>query len=257
VGTDKERPAPGARARKWCRDARAAVCDVNETWEHGTVVRATRYPGYYDYNVVLVEGDPAMSAEQLIAAADAGLEGLEHRRLDFEEADAAEAVRADLESAGWETTRLSWMLHSEPLPADAGIEIENVDYDSVRELRVAWHYEEFPPELDPSDYLDAAREVAMRRAVQVIATRDGGDLVGYAQIERIGATAEIDQVYVLPRHRGAGLGAALTRAAIEAAADAADLWIVADDEGRPKELYHRLGFRPAWTSVEFLRLPRA
>lgn len=248
---------PGARARKWRRDAMAAVCDVNEPWEHGTVMRATRYPSYYDYNVVWVEGEPAMSADQLIAAADAGLEGLEHRRLDFERADAAEAVRADLESAGWETTRLSWMLHTEPLPAGAGIEIEDVGYDSVRELRVAWHYEEFPPELDPSDYLDDAREVAMRRAVQVIAARDGDDLVGYAQIERIGATAEVDQVYVLPRHRGAGLGAALTRAAVEAAADAEDLWIVADDEGRPKELYHRLGFRPAWTSVEFLRLPGA
>jgi GNAT superfamily N-acetyltransferase len=247
----------GARARKWCRDARAAVCDVNEPWEHGTVMRATRYPSYYDYNVVLVEGDPAMSAEQLIAAADAGLEGLGHRRLDFERADAAEAVRADLESAGWETTRLSWMLHTEPLPAGAGIGTEDVDYDSVRELRVAWHYEEFPPELDPSDYLDDAREVAMRRAVQMIGVRDGSDLVGFAQIDRIGASAEVDQVYVLPRHRGAGLGGALTRAAVEAAADVEDLWIVADAEGWPKELYHRLGFRPAWTSVEFLRLPGA
>ena len=220
-------------------------------------MRATRYPGYWDYNVVLVDGDPAMSAEQLIAAADAGLEGFKHRRLDFEQADAAEAVRADLESAGWETTRLSWMLHTEPLPAGAEVETEDVGYDAVRELRVAWHSEDFPPEIDPSDYLDDAREVAMRRAVQVIAARDGDDLVGYAQIERIGATAEIAQVYVLPRHRGGGLGTALTRAAVEAAADAEDLWIVADDEGRPKKLYHRLGFRPAWTSVEFLRLPGA
>jgi hypothetical protein len=34
-----------------------------------------------------------------------------------------------------------------------------------------------------------------------------------------------------------------------------DLWIVADDEDRPKELYARLGFRPAWTAMEFQRLP--
>jgi hypothetical protein len=50
-------------------------------------------------------------------------------------------------------------------------------------------------------------------------------------------------------------GTAMTRAAIEAAGDARDLWIVADDEGRPKELYARLGFRPAWVTMEFLRLP--
>jgi hypothetical protein len=39
------------------------------------------------------------------------------------------------------------------------------------------------------------------------------------------------------------------------AGDARDLWIVADDEGRPNELYARLGFRPAWVTMEFLRPP--
>jgi hypothetical protein len=47
----------------------------------------------------------------------------------------------------------------------------------------------------------------------------------------------------------------MTLAAIEAAGHVRDLWIVADDDGRPKQLYARLGFRPAWISMEFLRLP--
>jgi hypothetical protein len=47
----------------------------------------------------------------------------------------------------------------------------------------------------------------------------------------------------------------MTRAAISAAGDVQDLWIVADDEGQPKHLYARLGFRPAWTALEALRLP--
>jgi hypothetical protein len=34
-----------------------------------------------------------------------------------------------------------------------------------------------------------------------------------------------------------------------------DLWIVADDEDRPKELYARLGFRTAWTAMELTRWP--
>jgi hypothetical protein len=37
--------------------------------------------------------------------------------------------------------------------------------------------------------------------------------------------------------------------------DSDDLFICADDEDRPKHLYERLGFRPAWTMTEFLRLP--
>jgi GNAT superfamily N-acetyltransferase len=62
-------------------------------------------------------------------------------------------------------------------------------------------------------------------------------------------------VYVHPECRGRGRGAAMTRAAIAAAAGVRDLWIAADDEDRPKHLYARLGFRPAWTAMEFLRLP--
>jgi ribosomal protein S18 acetylase RimI-like enzyme len=242
------------RARRWRRSAVEAVCDVAEPWEHGTVYRATRYPSYYDFNVVWVSGDPGIGAQELVAAADEGLAGLEHRRLDFELADAAERVRAELEASHWEPTRLVWMRHEAPLPPGPELEVEEVDYDAVLELRLAWHQEDFP-DLDSRDYLANAREVAMTRDVQVIATRDGEDVVGFAQLERSGRGAEISQVYVRPEHRGSGRGTAITRAAVEAAGDVDDLWIVADDEGRPKQLYARLGFRAVWTSAEFLRAP--
>ena len=147
------------------------------------------------------------------------------------------------------------MRHEAPLPRGPGLAVEQVEYDAVLELRRAWHQEDFP-DLDIRDYLANAREVAMTRDVQVIATRDGDDLVGFAQLERSDRGAEISQVYVRPQYRGSGRGTAITRAAIEAAGDVDDLWIVADDEGRPKQLYSRLGFRPAWTSAEFLRAPR-
>jgi ribosomal protein S18 acetylase RimI-like enzyme len=230
-----------------------AVCDVVEPWEHGTVYRASHYPSYYDYNVVWVEGDPGLSAEELIAEADRALGDLEHRRLDFERADAAERVRQALEEARWESTRLSWMRHAAPLPPGPALQVEEVAYDDVIDLRLAWHHEDFP-DLDSRDYIANAREVAMTREVQVIAARAGGELAGFTQLERADGGAEVTQVYVRPEHRGSGLGTALTRAAIEAAGEVGDLWIVADDEGRPKRLYARLGFRPAWISAEFLRV---
>jgi ribosomal protein S18 acetylase RimI-like enzyme len=231
-----------------------AVCDVAEPWEHGIVFRASRYPSYYDFNVVWVEGAPEIGAEALIAAADEGLAGLEHRRLDFELAEAAERVRVDLEAAHWEPTRLLWMRHEAPLPPGPALEVEEVDYDAVLELRLAWHREDFP-NLDSRGYLANAREVATAREVQVIATREGGELVGFAQLERSDRGAEVSQVYVRPEHRGSGRGTAITRAAIEAAGDVDDLWIVADDEGRPKHLYARLGFEPEWTAIQATRLP--
>jgi GNAT superfamily N-acetyltransferase len=242
------------RARDWRLAGMRAVCDVVEPWKHGTVWRATGYPSYYDYNVLWVEGDPGLGADELIAAADAALDGFEHRRIDFERAEAGERVRAELVSAHWEPTRLVWLRHAEPLPPGPEIEVEEVDYDSVIGLRVAWHREDFP-DLDSRDYLDNAREVAMTRDVQVLAVVESDEPIGFAQLERIGDGAEVTQVYVRSDRRGGGRGTAITRAAIEAAGDVDDLWIVADDEDRPKELYGRLGFRPAWTSFEYLRVP--
>jgi GNAT superfamily N-acetyltransferase len=84
---------------------------------------------------------------------------------------------------------------------------------------------------------------------------EGVEPIAFAVVERAGAAAEITAVYVRPDHRGGGRGTALTRAAIEATRDVEDLWISADDEDRPKDLYTRLGFRPAWTALELTRLP--
>jgi ribosomal protein S18 acetylase RimI-like enzyme len=249
-------PDVAARARA-CRNAtQAAICDVVEPWAHGTIVRATRHPSYWDFNLVRVEEDPAMSVEALAAVADEALAGLSHRRLDFDLADAAEPLRAGFEAMGWKTERLIWMRHENRLPPGPDIAVEEVPYDAVHDLRVAWYQEDFPG-MDPGGYHAEAREVALRSGAQVLAVMDGRAPVAYAQLERQGATAEITHVYVHPQYRGAGRGTALTRAATDAAGDARDIWIVADDEGRPKELYARLGFRPAWAMTESLRRPPA
>jgi GNAT superfamily N-acetyltransferase len=243
------------RARAWHHAAQDAVCDVIEPWAHGTVVRATRYPSYWDYNVVRVEEVPKLSVEELVAFADRALAGLAHRRVDFEQAAAAEPLRAGLEDLGWMTERLVWMRHEGPAPPGPAIPVERVPHEAVDDLRVAWHGEDFPD--NPlGDHLAEAREVALLRESEVLAVMDAGRPVAYAQLVLQGGSTEIEQVYVHADHRGKGLGTALTSAAISAARDVEDLWIVADDEGRPKQLYARLGFRPAWTAIQALRLPK-
>jgi ribosomal protein S18 acetylase RimI-like enzyme len=243
-----------ARARAWHHAVQAAICDVIEPWAHGTVVRATRYPEYWDFNAVRVEEEPGTSVEELVAFADEALAEVAHRRIDFEEADSAERLRPEFDARGWRTLRLVWMLHRSAPPAAPDISVEPVPYDAVEELRVAWHAEDFPGH-DLGTHIAEAREVAHRLGAQVLAAREAGAPVAFAQLERQGHSAEITQVYVHPAHRGRGLGTAITSKAIEAAGDADDLWIVADHEGRPKELYGRLGFMPVWTATQALRLP--
>lgn len=251
----REHDTAAARARAWLHAAQAAVCDVIEPWEHGHVVRATRYPNYFDFNGLRVEEEAELSADELARIADDALAALSHRRVDIEAPGVAERVRAGFVALGWRVDRLVWMLHAGPRPGGYPAAVEQVAYDAVRHLRAAWLREDFP-ELDPGEYLDEAREVAARLGAEVLAAFDRGAPVAFAQLERARGGAEIANVYVLPEHRGRGLGTALTEAAIAAAGDANDLWIVADDDGRPKELYARLGFRPVWRRTEFL-LPRA
>jgi ribosomal protein S18 acetylase RimI-like enzyme len=242
-----------ARARERHHSLQATVCDVLEPWDHGTVLRATRYPTYFDLNVVRVEEDPQMSVDALVAFADRALAGLDHRRVDIEPPDVGESLRAGFGARGWSTARLVWMLH-EGSPPSPRMAVEEVAFDAVNALREAWFAEDFPG-LELGDHLAEGREVAGILGAQVLAVMDAGTPVAYTQVERLHRSGEIAHVYVRRDHRGRGLGAALTCAAIEALRDVDELWIVADDEGRPKHLYSRLGFRPAWTAFEMLRLP--
>ena len=243
-----------ARARAWTHGRQAAVCDVARPWAHGTVLRASAFPDYWDYHVVRVEEEPEMGTDELIAVSDDELADADHRRIDFEEIDGAEARRAEFESRGWRTSRLVYMRHEAEAGPARDLEVAEVGYDAVDFLRRAWHQEDHPG-MEPGGYHEQAREVAQRHGARVFSARRGSEIVGFAQLELIGGSAEISQVYVHRAHRGQGLGTAITLAAIGAAGDVTDLWIAADDEGRPKELYRRLGFRPVWVSMEVTRLP--
>ena len=245
-----------ARARAWHHATQAAVCDVIEPWSHGTVARATRYPSYYDYNLVRVEEDAGLGVDELVSVADEALAGYPHRRIDFELAAAAEPLRAGFQARGWLTMRLLFMRLETAPSRGADARVEEVGYDDVNDLRVAWHLEDFPDQ-EPSGYFSQAREVAELRGARVLALLERGRPVAFTQFAARGDAAEITHVYVHHEHRGEGRGTAITRATIAAAVDdhVRDLWIRADDEDRPKNLYSRLGFRPVWTVTEFTRLP--
>jgi hypothetical protein len=213
-------------ALDWVHGMQAVVCDVIEPWEHGTVLRATRYLTYHDYNVVRVEGDPSMSVDKLAAFAEQRLAGLSHRRIDVDFAETAEPLRSEFTAKGWKSMRLVWLHHTGSAPSAPSaqrVPAERASYDEVMNLRVSWARED--PEFSTPDDLEHyghAREVSLSRGAEVLAVRDAGTPIAFAQIE--------------------------------AARGASHLWIAADDEDRPKELDRRLGFEPVLTTLEFLRL---
>lgn len=245
------------RALAWTRASRESVCDVIEPWEHGTVLRASRYSTWYNLNLVRVEDEPGMSVSELISFSDRALAGLEHRMLSFERARAAEPLRAEFEAAGWMFTRLVWMHHEGPRSDSASADGQRataVPYDAVAALRSAWHAEDFPGH-DPTEFHSQVREVSLARRSRILAIVEDDQPIAYAGLDLGDDGIEIGAVYVRADHRGRGYGTAITRAAIAAAGDVEHLWICADADDRPKELYARLGFRPVLMTVDVLRLP--
>jgi ribosomal protein S18 acetylase RimI-like enzyme len=228
------------------------VCDVIEPWEHGTAVRSTDHPGFWDYNCVRLEGDdPGVSADELAAVADRLQRDLRHRRFDIEDEAAGARLRPGFEALGWHVTRLVWLALSEP---PAGPDFEEVPFAATRPLRLEWARADAlaTGEEEFQRQADAEEDVAARRGVRALIA---GELDGYVTFLSDGETAEVEQAYVTPRLRGRGTGGALVAAAARAGG-ASETFIVADDEGDPKRLYQRLGFRPAWIQYEATRRPR-
>jgi hypothetical protein len=90
---------------------------VLKPWAHGTILRATRYPSYFAYNLVRVERASGMSVDELVSFADDALAGFARRRIEVEDVTVAEVLRAGFEARGWKTMRLLWMRHEAAPPA--------------------------------------------------------------------------------------------------------------------------------------------
>jgi predicted GNAT family acetyltransferase len=226
-------------------------------WEHGTSVRCSAHPGFWDYNSLRLEGpDAGASADELAAVAERFQQGLRHRRIEVEDEAAGARLRPAFELLGWKTARLVWLALNDP---PAGPDFEEVPMELTRELRLEWARSE-AYEISAREYqrqADAEEDVARRRGLRALVERaaDGRPL-GYVTFYTDGASAEVEQAFVEPALRGRGTGGGLVAAAARAGG-AAETFIVADDEGDPKRLYQRLGFRPVWVQHEFTRRPSA
>jgi GNAT superfamily N-acetyltransferase len=248
---------PRELAIAWRHAKHAAVCDRIEPWAQGTLVRATAIGSFWDFNLVRMEtADAPLGARAIAAVADDWLEGLEHRRVEIEDEGLGTRLRPEFQEIGYSVERLLWMLREdEPPDAVPGVQVEEVSLDDTRPLHEDWLIEEGIG-LD-SEFLDAEQRLAAKRGLRVLAVVEDSAPVAYLRIIQAGDEAEIDDVFCTPARRGTGLGSALLRAALRetAAAGARRTFIGADDEGRPKGLYARLGFRAAWVQHTFTRRP--
>lgn len=223
------------------------ICDRVEPWAHGTHVRATRFPTYYDFNCLRLEhGEP--TADDLIQTAEALLGGLDHRKIEFEDAALGERLRPAFNAAGWRTERIVWMVLGGAPDAPEGV-YEEVGYRDIRDLRAEWA-NDFSPGVIAA-FQPVEEEVAELLRCRTFVARVDGRPAAFVLFSE--AVREVRLVYTSPAARGRGLARVLVGAAARAVGD--HVVIAADDEDTPKRLYERIGFRPAWTMWEMTRRP--
>ena len=207
------------------------------------------FPLVWDLNYLRVEQSEGATAEELAAEAERlhGESGHGHRAVEIVGAAEGERLEHGFAALGWETESLLIMVHRRP--PDRPAETTLVREVSEAELQPAWERTSRSQPWATDD--EVVRQVVgahylldQAAAVRRFAVLVEGSVASYCELYVEGPTAQIEDVATHPEHRGRGYArAVVTKALEEARAAGCDLvFLGADPDDWPKELYRKLGF---------------
>jgi ribosomal protein S18 acetylase RimI-like enzyme len=219
------------------------------------------FPRSWAHNFLLVEGAPVdFTAEGLAAEADRlhTAAGHAHRQVEVDDEATGRSLQTSFERFGWSVDRLLAMAHrrapDRPLDPRGA---EEVGFDAVRPA-----LERFLGSAPYGDSPETIRQLVERTLITAQATdvrhfaaRVDGVVASTCQLYSDGRTAQIEDVQTIEDYRGRGLARATVSLALaEARAAGHDLvFLVADYDDWPKQMYARLGFAPAARWFAFTR----
>jgi GNAT superfamily N-acetyltransferase len=247
-----------ARALDFQRASLELVAERFEPIEAGWVVHNRSVPLVWSANHVRIARPVSFS--EALALADAYLGDLPYRQLMVEHEPTGTELERSFAQAGWEVDRdLLMELADEPdRDIDVGMVIE-ADREPVMGLMRRWIGEDETIELTPSgldQVVEFTRLTARVRDARLLGVPgEHGTLAGITMLFSDGVVAQVEDVYVVPEERGRGYARAMVTRAAQLARDAGHefVFIVADADGWPQELYRKVGFRPIGRGWSFHR----
>jgi GNAT superfamily N-acetyltransferase len=201
--------------------------------------------------------DADTGADGLTGALDELYGHLPHRRAFIESEQVGERLAPPLRRAGWLVERDVFMVlrRERDHPAQPGLARE-VDEPTIRAVEAQTIGEEPYGEPAVVEQLLASRAAFGRagRARYFVAASDGVDAC-HTTLYSDGVVAQVEDVGTLAAMRGRGLARAACSAALDAAIAAGHelVFIVADEDDWPKQLYAKLGFDPVGRPWAFTR----
>jgi ribosomal protein S18 acetylase RimI-like enzyme len=216
----------------------------------GTAIFDDAVPRRLDSNLLRVERE----ADPKTVRAEA--ERLGRRMIFAPDSELGERLVPYFQELGWLVRRhvLMAQLREPEREADVSLvaEVEEPDLRAARHQVVTGQPWAAP---EVMAQLFAGKELIGRRVrARYFAIVLGGEVVSYTDLYQDGADAQIEDVGTLREHRDRGYASSVVLAAIEVArADGAEfVFLVADLEDWPKELYRRLGFDELGYFVKFI-----
>lgn len=220
-------------------------------------------PLVWDLNLLRVDEPAGATAEALATEADRlhGEAGHVHRRVAVADDRAGELLADPFRSLGWRVDRfllMGWRGAGERV-AGTSAAVGEVDAAALRPLREAIIRAEPWATTDEVTRMvaDAAQLNGRAGNARHFAVQVNGEVASAADLYSDGRTAQVEDVATTPEHRGRGYATAVVLRAVEEALGTGHdfVFLVADAEDWPKELYVRLGFAPLGHTWTFLKTP--
>jgi GNAT superfamily N-acetyltransferase len=253
--------ADADRTRAWAfiTSVQDRIAAENRPFFAGTVLSHPSFPLVWDMNYVRVEGSPNVTAEQLAKEADRlqGGGNLRHRKLVVEDDRLGQNLAPGLTRAGWKAVGILMMAaRREPETRRRPMPVRELSLDEIKRAR------ERSLRRDPDIAGNEQAVAQLRDQVQPLAERcnarffgaeTGGEIGSVCELYSDGRTGQIEGVMTLEEHRNKGLARAVVLAALQAARKAGSdfIFLTAEADDWPKDLYARLGFEPVGRFWEF------
>jgi ribosomal protein S18 acetylase RimI-like enzyme len=206
----------------------------------GRAVYLDELPHRLDANYLWVGREA--EAEQIAAEA----RRLDRRMIFLPDAELGERVAPYFGDHGWIVRRVLLMAQNREPEREADLSlVEEVDEEALRPARRSVNAGQPWGAPEVMDQLFAGKSlIAQQLRARFFAVTVGGEVVSYTDLYQDGGDAQVEDVGTLKEHRGRGYATAVILAAIKAARrdGAGFVFLVADYEDWPKELYRRLGF---------------
>jgi predicted GNAT family acetyltransferase len=229
-----------------------------ERFEGGRALFHDDFPFVRDLNFLRVDDPgPEITARGLAAEAERvqGAAGLVHRKVAIDDETLAERVAPGFRRLDWQADRLLIMAqHRAPTRVGASGIAREIDLEEIKRARElsleeeGGHGEEVKAQLR-----DMVEVVARAGNARFFGAEAGGEYASVCELYLGSGCAQIEAVMTLTEHRGRGLATAVVLAAMEAAeAMGSELvFLTADAEDWPRELYAKLGFDTIGVTYDF------